>query len=124
MKKKEYSRRKFIHRFVAGSAAVIGVGVLINSCQGNNKPETKDSNTNAPSSTNPCSDFSGVSAEELEKRRKFGYVDKSVVDGNTCGNCGLYLPWEKEKTCGGCLLFKGPVYAEGHCMQWVAKTQT
>lgn len=121
MKEKEFSRRSFLHQLVAGTAAVTGAGILLSGCQGDKSGETKSDNSNAAAPADPCNDFSGVSAGELEKRKKFGYVDKSSVSGNSCSNCGLFIPWEKEKNCGGCLLFKGPVHTEGYCVQWAAK---
>ena len=136
MEQKEYSRRKFIHRCAGCCSALVGSAFLLNSCGGNGKPEksdtTTDKRTNADTAlankasagkrADPCSDLSDVSAEELDKRKKFGYVDKSDVAGNSCGNCGLYIADAKNTECGRCLLFKGPVRAVGHCVQYVAKT--
>jgi hypothetical protein len=70
---------------------------------------------------NPCDDLTDVSAEEIEKRKKFGYVTKSVVPGSFCGNCALFLLSKTENGCGGCVLFKGPVQTEGHCIQYAQK---
>lgn len=123
MNAKDYSRRNFIRRLVGGGAAITGAGIFIQGCQGDNNSSTKTDSGSAPVSADPCSDFSGVSAAELEKRKKFGYVDKTPEEGKACHNCGLFIPWEKEKTCGGCLLFKGPVHTDGYCMQWAAKAQ-
>ncbi|MBX2923519.1 MAG: high-potential iron-sulfur protein [Chitinophagaceae bacterium] len=121
MEEKEYSRRQFISQCAGHSAAFMGMMFLLNSCGGNNKPAAKEENTAKPA-TDPCNDLTGVSAEELDKRKRMAYVDKSQMPGSSCGNCGLYIPWKDQTTCGGCLLFKGPVHAEGHCIQWVAKT--
>ncbi|MFT3946789.1 MAG: high-potential iron-sulfur protein [Agriterribacter sp.] len=111
MEEKEYSRRRFISQCAGHSAALLGMMFLLNSCGGNNQPEATD----------PCNDLTGVSAEELDKRKRMAYADKSQVPESSCGNCGLYIPWKDQADCGGCLLFKGPVHAGGHCIQWVAK---
>lgn len=66
----------------------------------------------------PCDDLSGVSAEEIEKRKKLAYVNKTPIPDSHCSNCTLYLPPAKDKPCGGCLLFKGPVRSEGYCAYW------
>lgn len=130
MEQKEYSRRKFIHQCAGSGAALLGAVFLLNSCGSNEKPgepapaanADKDTTAAADKPGDPCSDFNGVSAEELEKRKNLGYTDKSTVPGNSCGNCGLYIPPANDSECGRCLLFKGPVRAEGHCVQYVAKT--
>jgi hypothetical protein len=123
MEQKEYSRRKFIHQCAGSGAALLGTLFLLNSCGSNEKPaEPAAKKEAAAKPADPCSDFSGVSAEELEKRKNLGYTDKSTVPENSCGNCGLYIPPANDTECGRCLLFKGPVRAEGHCVQYVAKT--
>ncbi|WP_372638736.1 high-potential iron-sulfur protein [Fodinibius sp.] len=35
-----------------------------------------------------------------------------------CSNCSLYLEPEPGNKCGGCVLFEGPVFAEGYCDYW------
>ncbi|MGN6495459.1 MAG: hypothetical protein ACTHLE_25955 [Agriterribacter sp.] len=121
---KEYSRRQFMKRAFF-SISLSGAAILLHSCGGDKKnepPPKKD--TAAPAAgTDPCKDFTGVPQEEMEKRKSMGYVDKSPVPESSCGNCGLYIPFSEKSPCGKCLLFKGPVLAEGHCLQWVAKTQ-
>lgn len=125
MKENKYSRRNFISKCAGGCITLLGASFLLHSC-GNNSPspaENKgDSSKSAATTADACKDFSGVSAEELEKRKKMGYVDQSTVAGNSCANCGLYVTTSPEAPCGKCLLFKGPVMAEGHCVQYVAKT--
>ena len=63
-----------------------------------------------------------ISESELEKRKKFGYMDESTVPDSHCGNCSLFIPPDSGKACGGCLLFKGPVRPTGYCTQYAAKT--
>lgn len=124
MKAKEnLTRRTFIGRCAGTGAALLGTVLLLNSCGGGSE-ESRDSAVDQGTGAkpaDPCTDFTGVSAQELEKRKKLGYVDRSEVPGSNCANCGLYVPPADGAACGSCLLFKGPVYGEGHCIQWVAK---
>jgi hypothetical protein len=69
----------------------------------------------------PCDDFENVSESDLALRQKFGYVNKSPIPENQCNNCNLYLPGKTAKDCGGCMLFKGPVYAFGYCTYWAPR---
>lgn len=67
-----------------------------------------------------CDDLSGVSNDELNKRHSLGYVPKSPVSDSFCGTCSLFITGTKEN-CGECFLFKGPVHAEGYCIQFAPK---
>ena len=118
----DYSRRKFIHKSLGMAGALLVATLFLDGC-GSNKSGKKIKNKKQSDSVDPCSDLSGVSDQELDKRRRFGYTTKSPVPGSFCGNCALYIPAAAENDCGGCLLFKGPVYAEGHCAQYAVKTQ-
>ncbi len=122
MSEKDYSRRQFINQCAGQCTALLGMTFLLNSCGSNNKSKPEAVEENAGKPADPCNDLTGISAEELDKRKRMAYVDKSEVPGSSCESCGLYIPWQDQTTCGGCLLFKGPVHAEGHCTQWVAKT--
>jgi hypothetical protein len=85
---------------------IIGIGslLLFTHC--------KNAKKKSPAS---CSDLSGVSKEEQEKRKKLGYVEVTPIAENKCSVCKLYLPPAKAGECGGCSLFKGPVEADGYC---------
>ncbi|HRN56472.1 MAG TPA: high-potential iron-sulfur protein [Agriterribacter sp.] len=120
MEEKTYSRRTFIYQCAGRSAAILGTMFLLNSCGSDHTPGNNAANTDKE--TDPCNDFTGVSAEELDKRKRMAYTDTSQAPESSCGNCGLYIPREGQNTCGGCLLFKGPVQAAGYCTQWVAKS--
>lgn len=120
MENKNYSRRKFISKCLNTSSMFFGGALFLNSCNTN---KSNDSGKKQSTSEDPCDDLSGVSEEELKKRQSLGYVSKSPVPGSFCGNCSLYIPSTTENSCGSCLLFKGPVHAEGHCAQYSAKVQ-
>jgi hypothetical protein len=96
----------------------MGGAMIISSCE---SKKSGQADNKAASSKNFCDDLSGASEGEMEKRKKFGYVDKSTVPENRCGSCSMYIPNEQNKECGGCLLFAGPVHASGYCIQYVAK---
>jgi hypothetical protein len=116
MEQKAYSRRKFIYRWLGPVMAVMGGAVLWSGCHGGDKSSGANS---GPAS---CDDLSGVSEDEIAKRKQLGYVQNSTVPGSHCGNCSLYVPAEREGGIGKCLLFAGPVCATGYCTQYVAKS--
>ena len=118
MGNKDYSRREFINKCLNTGGLFFGVALFFDSCNTN---KSNDSGKKQSTSEDPCDDLSGVSEEELKKRQSLGYVSKSPVPGSFCGNCSLYIPPTNEDSCGGCLLFKGPVDAEGHCAQYTLK---
>lgn len=146
MEDNKYSRRKFVRKYIYGGTFLLG-GALVFGCSSmktvaKENPEPvppagdealpKDTTATAAQDTskapaqapkaaaakNPCDDMTGVSPEELEKRKKLAYVKQSPIPDSQCGNCALYIPPKEGKGCGGCLLFKGPVRAEGYCAYW------
>ena len=118
MKEKNYSRKEFLSKCVHTGSILLGSLTLLDSCD-DKKPASADKKESA--SKNVCEDFSSVSKAEMEKRAKFGYVDKSQVEGSFCGNCALFVPYKENQGCGDCLLFKGPVRQAGYCIQYAAK---
>lgn len=142
MKKNKYSRREFIGKYFYTSTVLLGGGVLLGCTSlksvASNIPESTPENereasqdtvkANQPqqqqpaAQKNPCDDLTGVSAEEVEKRKKLAYVTKTPIPDSHCSNCTLYLPPAKDKPCGGCMLFKGPVRPEGYCAYWAPIT--
>lgn len=120
---KDHSRRKFINKCLNSGSLLLG-SILFLNCRGTNEssPGTKSEDKKPSISDDPCNDLTGISDAEIKKRQSLGYVKQSTVPDNSCGNCALYIPAKPEKKCGGCILFKGPVYTEGHCVQWAAVT--
>jgi hypothetical protein len=113
-KKKTHTRKEFIGKcLAAGGLLFVGL-VGLGGC-GSKKNSKQKEKSNAPKT---CDDLSDVSKSEIKKRRSFGYVKKSRVQGSHCSNCKLYLPPNDDKSCGGCLLFDGPVEPDGYCMQY------
>jgi hypothetical protein len=100
------------------SALYVSAAAVLTGC-GSGKEESK-TETAAAEPAN-CRDISGVSKEDLTVREKLAYVNESPIPDNQCHNCNLYLPPGKDKKCGGCMLFKGPVEADGYCTYWAPK---
>jgi hypothetical protein len=115
MNKKSNSRRKFIHKCLAAHAFLLGGGWIISGCSSN---PSKEESTEEAYSGDPCGDLTGLSESEITKRDKLGYVEESPIPESVCGNCQLYIPPKTEEDCGGCMLFKGPVYADAYCTYW------
>lgn len=133
-----YSRRKFLyHSVYAGSALLAGTWLFAGckpaqgvaqqapaapAAEPAAQPAAPQQPAPAPQASapaaDPCDDLTGVAPGEIEKRRKFAYVNVSPIPDSKCGNCSLYLPPASGKACGGCMLFKGPVRASGYCTYW------
>ncbi len=120
MDSKDNPRRKFINKCFGVSSLFLG-GVLFLNCRGTNESSSNESERKKENTLkDPCDDLTNVSDGEIKKRHSLGYVKKSTVPENFCSNCALYIPPKANQDCGGCILFKGPVYNEGHCVQWAA----
>ena len=110
-----YSRRIFISHFLCADALFLGCLWSIAGC---NSKKPVQENTTPAKNGDPCNDFSGVSESELDKRNKLGYVSMAAMPDKQCKTCKLYLPPRADEKCGGCMLFKGPVDANGSCTYW------
>lgn len=112
--KRVCSRRKFIFASLSASTVLLGAG-LLHGCDAKNDAQEEEGST---ASVDSCDDLSGVSEAELEKRQKFGYVRETPIPESRCDNCNLYLPPAEGQACGGCMLFKGPVFPGAYCTYW------
>lgn len=115
--KKVHSRRMFINGLVRAACAFFA-GVIVMAC-GGKKPADKESSQAGDVSS--CDDLSRISEEDRAVRKKLGYVKESPIADNQCQNCNLYLPPKQGQSCGGCMLFKGPVYSNSYCTYWAPK---
>jgi hypothetical protein len=111
------SRRRFIVR--CGSLATMGL-LAVTGCGKKNDPKAEDDPA-GESSVSSCDDLKGVSENDLALRKKLGYVEKSPIADNQCLNCNLFLPPKEGQNCGGCMLFKGPVFTDAYCTYWAPK---
>jgi hypothetical protein len=112
-----YSRRIFFETCFNAAAFIVGL-VALGSC-GEKKNAKENTATDGPVSS--CDDLSHVSTEDLALRKKLGYTTHSPIAESQCQNCNLYLPPKTGQACGGCMLFKGPVYASSYCTYWAPK---
>ncbi len=115
-----YGRREFIGKHFFLSSVFLGAAAVLSGCdskQGSQEEEEKNG-----VKTNQCEDLSGVSENDIEARTKLGYVEKSPLPDKLCSNCKLHIPPAAGKECGGCMLFKGPVYSSGYCTYWAPPT--
>lgn len=121
------SRRLFIQNIFSAGLMVFGGGIFVAGCNSETKKEIKvPQDTAATAKATPgssseemiCGDYSNVSKEELDKRKKLGYEEKSSDPERECIKCNLFIPKGKDKECGGCILFKGPVNNVGSCTYW------
>lgn len=116
--KKEIKRRKFIEDTIRLGSGLVFAPILLQSCQsGAEKTSEKEEADNAMDVTS-CDDLSKTPEVEIKKREGFAYVDESPMPDKHCKNCNLYLPPKEGQPCGGCALFKGPVFEEGYCTYW------
>ncbi|HEX8039434.1 MAG TPA: high-potential iron-sulfur protein [Chryseosolibacter sp.] len=99
--------------------ALLTGGWILDSCGPGKSSEAKSTGSDAV--VTACDDLSNVSKGDLETRQKLGYVKESPIPDNQCQNCNLYLPPKNGQTCGGCMLFKGPVFPSSYCTYWAPK---
>ena len=113
----QIKRRTFLENAIRAGAAFAIFPVMIQSCKSEGK---KSSETGADNSLDvtSCDDLSKVPEAEIKKREGFAYVNESPMPDKHCKNCNLYLPPREGQACGGCALFKGPVFEEGYCTYW------
>lgn len=125
--KSKVNRREFCAAILGNGALLLGAGAVLTGCGGSenkqekaaaeNKPEAPQAADTKPAA-DPCTDFSNVEPSEIEKRNALGYVEKSPISDNTCENCKLFVPGKEGSNCGGCMLFKGPVFLDAYCTYW------
>ena len=118
MKDKALTRKDFLLKISAPMAALAGITVLSLGCS--NGP-AKEQQATATKPVTDCDDLSSLTEAERKAREQFGYERQSAVAERNCGNCSLFIIPAKGSTCGGCMLFKGPVRPEGSCIQFAPK---
>lgn len=106
---KRTSRRIFLQKCSLQWLALSGI---LFSCSDKKKEEID------ALAVDQCDDLSKVSEEEITKRKNFGYEVKSSMPDKKCENCNLYIPAKEGQSCGGCILFKGPVFENAYCTYW------
>lgn len=107
---KRTSRRIFLQKFNLRLLSLLVIGLY--SCSDKKKEEVDTL------AVDQCDDLSKVSEEEIVKRENFAYEVKSSMPDKSCANCNLYIPAKEGQSCGGCILFKGPVFESAYCTYW------
>ena len=118
MKTTDNSRRTFMQRCLSTGIAVLTGTLVLTACRKSNNSEAR---AKAESPVDACDDLTNVSESDIAVRQKLGYVKESPIPDNQCHNCNLYLPPKEGQKCGGCMLFKGPVFASAYCTYWAPK---
>ena len=103
------SRRKFLLR---GCLFALGSLAVLEACTAG------DTNPQSSPSDDPCADYSGLNKSDLQARKGLAYVNPSPQTDLRCDNWKYWLAPKENKTCGACLVFKGPVHASGYCTYW------
>lgn len=116
MMEKDNSRRSFIRKSAVLSSLLLGSGFILNACNSSTQSGADSETASAP--VDSCNDYSNVSEVELQKRESLGYVEKTPIPDSDCANCQLYIQPKEGEKCGGCQLFKGPVFEEAYCTYW------
>lgn len=118
---KPMTRTAFLKKISATLAGVAGIGFFLNGCKGDEKkPATDvtpkvDPNEGLPKNPASCNDVTGLSKEDIEKRKSLGYVEQAPSPDMECKICKLYLPPAEGVKCGNCSLFKGYVDELASC---------
>ena len=113
------SRRVFLQKCLSSVLKLALVAFIIESCQ--SKENKTEKEKKATTSSNPCSDYSDLSKDDIKKRETLGYVQKTPSTNKQCDNCNLWLPPVAGEACGKCQLFKGPVPASAMCTYWAPR---
>jgi hypothetical protein len=102
MSEQDVDRRRFLQQL--GLAAAFGLGATaLAGCGG----KTQE----------PCSDLSGLSAQDRQTRVTYGYRAESLIEAKHCENCNFWKP-PVGGPCGSCSLVKGPISPQGYCNSW------
>ena len=114
-----FSRRHVLQKLAAGGVWLGLGGLLTEGCT--TKKSGIDEVEKDPLDVEACDDLSKVGEEELKKRENFGYEEVTPMPDKRCDNCNLYIPAQGDRKCGGCILFKGPVFEASYCTYWAPR---
>jgi hypothetical protein len=113
------SRRWFLQKCFSSALQLLFATFIIESCTSKKNEAGKENK--ATTSSDPCSDYSDLTEDDIKKRESLGYVQKAASANKQCGNCNLWMPPDNGEACGKCQLFKGPVPASAICTYWAPK---
>ena len=124
MKEEKLSRKNFITLAMRFGVTMAGGALLLAGCNSNGPDNTKNLPVQSDSSLQgsetaaqpaSCNDVSGLTAEEVNKRKSLGFVEQAPSEDVRCEVCKLYLPPSEGESCGSCSLFKGFVDKGASC---------
>jgi hypothetical protein len=69
-----------------------------------------------------CANPDQLSDAERGMRASVQYTDQSPDPAKTCGGCAYFRRAADTADCGNCQILNSPVYAQGHCTSWSAKS--
>lgn len=107
------NRKNFFKRAAFLGVTSLSLPAILESCGGN-------SNKTNPS-TDPCTDTSGLTADQLQTRKTFQYMGKSPHDDKYCSICNFFIKPKGNAHCGTCQVVKGPINPEGYCNSFMKK---
>jgi hypothetical protein len=99
----ELDRRTFLKR--AGALAALSLGAQAFAGCGAKEQD-------------PCSDLSGLSAQDKQTRITYGYRSQSLIEAKRCEGCNFWKAPAAGGHCGSCSLVKGPISPSGYCNSW------
>ncbi len=69
-----------------------------------------------------CDDVSGLTPDEVGRRKALQYVDRTRNPQQTCGSCNHVQPVPgSNDPCKRCSVVPGPVHIDGWCTAWIAR---
>ena len=75
-----------------------------------------------PPATARCDDVSGLTPDEIKRRKELKYVDRTRNPQQTCGSCNHVQPVPgSDDPCKRCSVLPGPVHIDGWCSAWIAR---
>jgi hypothetical protein len=69
-----------------------------------------------------CVNPDQLSDSERSLRASLQYTDQNPDPTKVCGGCAYFSRAADTAACGNCQILNGPVYAQGHCTSWSAKS--
>lgn len=109
------NRKDFFKKAALVGISAVSLPAFLESCGGGNKK--------APVS-DPCTDTSGLTAEQLQTRKTFQYLGKSPHKDKYCTLCQFFIPPKGNAHCGTCQVVKGPINPDGYCNSFIKKQQS
>jgi hypothetical protein len=108
------NRKDFFKRAALLGVTAASLPAFIESCGGNSKK-------NSPANNDPCSDTSGLTADQLQTRKTFQYTGHSPHNDKYCSICNFFIKPQGNAHCGTCQVVKGPINPDGYCNSFIKK---